>query len=185
MIVTNSTYRLIRNLKNDMAPMQVLSLLQPTAVFFLLFFLWSFQPPVWQVTDPGKENTKQSHSIHCWKCGFSCLEKPHFFTKRRIAFLRRVRSNRNYQYIQIKQKNPKDIGFLLYPSGFIFVWRLPIFAFTLSSAFNGLTSVFEMGTGVTHWLSSPYSSLNQRILGWLFNVGFGFSIPWNTVGWFS
>ena len=40
--------------------------------------------------------------------------------------------------------------------GFTSVWRLPIFAFTLSSAFNGLTSVFEMGTGVTHWLSSPY-----------------------------
>ena len=56
----------------------------------------------------------------------------------------------------LNRKNPKNIGFLLYPSGFIFVWRLPIFAFTLSSAFNGLTSVFEMGTCVTHWLSSPY-----------------------------
>ncbi len=59
----------------------------------------------------------------------------------------------------LNRKNPKNIGFLLYPSGFIFVWRLPIFAFTLSSAFNGLTSVFEMGTCVTHWLSSPYGFL--------------------------
>ena len=67
----------------------------------------------------------------------------------------------------LNRKNPKNIGFLLYPSGFIFVWRLPIFAFTLSSAFNGLTSVFEMGTGVTHWLSSPYWSvlrLNHLIM---------------------
>ena len=51
--------------------------------------------------------------------------------------------------------------------GFYFVWRLPIFTFTLSSAFNGLTSVFEMGTGVTHWLSSPYRSvlrLNHLIM---------------------
>ena len=51
--------------------------------------------------------------------------------------------------------------------GFTSVWRLPIFAFTLSSAFNGLTSVFEMGTGVTHWLSSPYWSvlrLNHLIM---------------------
>lgn len=31
-----------------------------------------------------------------------------------------------------------------------FVQQLPIFAFTLSSAFNGLTSVFEMRTGISH-----------------------------------
>ena len=60
MIEIDSTCWLIRTLKFDMAGLQVLSLLQPTAVFFLLFFLWSFQSPAWQATDPGKENTKQS-----------------------------------------------------------------------------------------------------------------------------
>ncbi len=63
------------------------------------------------------------------------------------------------------KKPLKNIGFLLYSSEvFTFVWQRPIFALTLFSAFNGLTSVFEMGTGVTHWLSSPYFSLNQRIV---------------------
>ena len=66
---------------------------------------------------------------------------------------------------QSTKKKPEGYRISPLSFGFHFVWRLPVFAFTLSSAFNGLTSVFEMGTGVTHWLSSPYCALNQRILG--------------------
>ena len=57
------------------------------------------------------------------------------------------------------RKSPEHWSFNLC-SGLFSVRQLPIFAFTLSSAFNGLTSVFEMGTGVSHWLSPPYLSMD-------------------------
>ena len=87
-----------------------------------------------------------------------------------FSFVASYFTYKDEETVPAQRKNPKNIGFLLYSSGFIFVWRLPIFAFTLSSAFNGLTSVFEMGTGVTHWLSSPYRfvlRLNHSI-SWIF-----------------
>ncbi len=90
-------------------------------------------------------------------------------TTDKSQFIRSDANERETFHIHLKEK-PEEYWISPLFFGFHFVWRLPIFAFTLSSAFNGLTSVFEMGTGVTHWLASPYRSVLRlnHFISWIF-----------------
>lgn len=84
---------------------------------------------------PGKERIKlfgKTFSKHRISCCFLCSVSASLF----LNLLNR--KIKNYQW-----KSPDRLIRA-------FVQQLPIFAFTLSSAFNGLTSVFEMRTGVSH-----------------------------------